>query len=120
MEYVNDSIDLFRVSSMPLLSGKISILHSRVAVNIPGTLKWDLWLGYDPGLLPVNWRIYDDFGNGVIGDIGCHMMDSAYWGLDLPAPDEIEASTIINNCYPFPVSSVVTYKFPCRGGNPSC
>ncbi len=98
--------------------------HSSVAAKIPGTLEWELWLGiarsrsYDPGLLPVNWRIYNDFGNGVIGDMGCHMMDLAYWGLDLPAPDEIEASTIMNNCYPFPVSSVVTYKFPCRGGKP--
>jgi predicted dehydrogenase len=98
--------------------------HSRVTANIPSTLEWDLWLGiaqsrlYDPGLLPVNWRIYNDFGNGVIGDIGCHMLDSVYWGLDLQAPNEIEASTIMNNCYPFPVSSVVTYKFPCRGGKP--
>ena len=98
--------------------------HSRVAADIPGTLAWDLWLGiarsrpYDPGLLPINWRIYNDFGNGVIGDMGCHIMDLAYWGLDLPAPEEIEASTIMNNCYPFPVSSVVTYTFPCRGGKP--
>ena len=98
--------------------------HSSITANIPNTLEWDLWLGiarsrsYDPGLLPVNWRIYDDFGNGVIGDMGCHMMDLAYWGLDLPAPDEIEASTIMNNCYPFPVSSVVTYKFPSGGGRP--
>ena len=98
--------------------------HSRVALNIPSTLEWDLWLGiarsraYDPGLLPVNWRIYNDFGNGVIGDMGCHTMDMAYWGLDLPAPEEIEASTIMNNCYPFPVSSVITYKFPCREGKP--
>ena len=98
--------------------------YSRIASHIPGTLNWDLWLGiapprsYDPGLIPVNWRINNDFGNGVIGDLGCHMMDTAYWGLDLQAPDEIKASTIMNNCYPFPVSSVITYKFPSRNGKP--
>jgi hypothetical protein len=54
----------------------------------------------------------------VIGDIGCHMMDSAYRGLDLVTPHEIEAFTVMNNCYPFPVSSTVAYKFPRRGRKP--
>ena len=98
-------------------------LH-RVVAKIPKKLNWKLWLGiarsrpYDPGLLPVNWRIDSDFGNGVIGDIGCHMLNTAYCGLNLQVPHEIEASTIMNNCYPFPVSSVVTYKFPRRVEKP--
>lgn len=98
--------------------------RSRIVTKIPDTLDWDLWLGiaharpYDPGIIPVNWRIYDDFGNGVIGDLGCHMLDLAYCGLNLNTPYEMEASTIMNNCYPFPVSSVVKYKFALSHGKP--
>ncbi len=90
----------------------------------PKTLDWDSWLGiassrsYDPAYLPSRWKAYNDFGNGVIGEMGGNMMDAAYWGLDLKIPTEIYASTIINNCYPIPVSAVVTYKFAERDKMP--
>ena len=92
--------------------------------NIPTSLNWENWLGvashrsYDPDYLPTKWRAYSDFGNSVLGDMGCHLMDKAYWGLELNVPDEIEASTLMNNCYPFPVASTVTFSFPKRGSMP--
>ncbi len=45
---------------------------------VPPYLDWDLWLGpapkrpYHPVYQPANWRRWWDFGNGTLGDMGCH------------------------------------------------
>lgn len=64
----------------------------------PETLAWDLWLGtaperpYAPGIYhPVNWRSWQDFGTGWSGDIGCHIFDAVWKGLDLKAPLSVVA-----------------------------
>lgn len=56
----------------------------------PESLKWDLWLGtaparpYVPGIYhPVKWRAWLDFGTGWSGDIGCHIFDALWKGLDM-------------------------------------
>lgn len=60
---------------------------------VPATLNWDLWLGtapvreYSPGIYhPAKWRAWQDFGTGWSGDIGCHIFDAVWKGLDLKAP----------------------------------
>ena len=64
---------------------------------VPETLDWDLWLGpapyrpYHPTYLPGNWRRWWDFGTGTLGDMGCHIIDPAWWALDLKYPTSIEA-----------------------------
>ncbi len=93
--------------------------------EIPAGLAWDLWLGvakdrpYHPDYLPFNWRGYFDFGSGAFGDMACHIMDAAYWGLDLGYPDWIQptSSARIDECT-FPTASQVTYHFPKRGKMP--
>ncbi len=66
----------------------------------PSHLDWDLWIGpspnhcYNPGYFGkgcLNWNPYWDFGSGQIGDMGSHMMDLAYWALDLRFPTSCEA-----------------------------
>jgi predicted dehydrogenase len=64
----------------------------------PAHLRWDLWLGtaperpYVPGIYhPVKWRAWQDFGTGWSGDIGCHIFDAVWKGLDLKAPSSVEA-----------------------------
>ncbi|MCX7823971.1 MAG: Gfo/Idh/MocA family oxidoreductase [Verrucomicrobiae bacterium] len=64
----------------------------------PAHLDWDLWLGtaptrpYAPGIYhPVKWRAWLDFGTGWSGDIGCHIFDHVWKGLDLKAPTTIVA-----------------------------
>jgi predicted dehydrogenase len=55
----------------------------------PSTLNWDLWQGpakerpYPAGpedggfkLLPFNWRGWWDYGTGVIGDMGAHILEA--------------------------------------------
>jgi len=98
--------------------------HSKMIPVVPDTLEWDLWLGvaperpYDPAYLPFDWRGWWDFGTGALGDMGCHIMDSAYWALDLDAPEWVEAvSTSFNEESP-PNGSIVTYQYGARGSMP--
>jgi predicted dehydrogenase len=99
--------------------------HSKMLPVVPSTLDWDLWLGvaamreYDPAYLPFAWRGYWDFGTGALGDMGCHIMDGAYWALDLTQPTRIEAISARQTEVSPPTASVVTYYFPARGNLPA-
>lgn len=64
----------------------------------PPALRWDLWLGtaperpYAPDIYhPTKWRAWQDFGTGWSGDIGCHIFDPLWKGLDLEAPLTVTA-----------------------------
>lgn len=98
--------------------------HSQGAPEIPDGLQWDLWQGvakkraYDPAYLPFNWRAYFDYGSGAFGDMACHIMDVAYWALDLGYPDWLEAAATPLSSVSFPQASMVTYHFPSRGKMP--
>jgi predicted dehydrogenase len=98
--------------------------HSKAIPVVPPTLDWDLWLGvaqpraYDPAYLPFNWRGYWDFGTGALGDMGCHIMDGAFYALNLDAPTWVEAVSARSNDVSGPTASVVTYQFPARGKLP--
>ena len=89
-------------------------------------LDWDKWLGrapkktYNKVIHPFNWRGYRDYGAGALGDMGCHIMDAAFWALDLHLVDpiSIEAETEGLTEVSYPKSSKVTYKFPARGKFP--
>ena len=99
--------------------------HSKLMPVVPATLDWDLWLGvaapreYDPAYLPFNWRGYWDFGTGALGDMGCHIMDGAYWALGLTQPTSVEATSAHQTDLSPPTGSVVTYHFPARGALPA-
>jgi predicted dehydrogenase len=63
---------------------------------VPAGLDWDLWLGpaakrdYCTDYLPQKWRAFYDFGNGMLGDWGCHTLDTPVWALDLDPPTAVE------------------------------
>lgn len=67
---------------------------------VPKHVHWDLWIGpspyhpYNPGYFGgcTAWNRFWDFGSGQIGDMGSHMIDMAYWGLDLRLPTTCEAA----------------------------
>ncbi|MBW8039456.1 MAG: Gfo/Idh/MocA family oxidoreductase [Planctomycetes bacterium] len=67
---------------------------------VPDHINWDLWIGpspyhpYNPGYFGgcLAWNRFWDFGSGQIGDMGSHMMDMAYWALDLKLPTSCEAA----------------------------
>lgn len=100
---------------------------------VPDSLDWDLWIGpspmrpYHPTYLPFNWRAWIDFGAGALGDMGCHVMDAAFWSLKLKYPISVQAShsydvqkmwTRFDNKETYPRAEVVHYTFPAREGMP--
>ena len=58
---------------------------------IPNDLDWSLWIGCAPmrpfvtGKIyhPWGWRDWQDFGNGALGDFGCHVLDPVFTALEL-------------------------------------
>lgn len=92
--------------------------------KVPGSLDWNLWVGaapfrpYSQEYHPRKWRGWWDFGNGALGDIGCHTMDAAFFALDLGAPASVQAETSRFTNETYPNWSIVTYEFPARGAMP--
>lgn len=89
----------------------------------PENLSWDLWLGpapareYAPGRYhPAQWRRWWAFGQGTLGDMGCHYMDLPFWALDLKYPTHVEAEGPQVHPETCPLGLTVRYQFPERNG----
>lgn len=95
---------------------------------VPESLDWDLWLGpaparpYHPVYHPLTWRGFVDFGTGPLGDMGCHILDPAFWALKLGAPSVVQATNTHTDpaiaAENYPRACVVRYQFPERDGMP--
>ncbi|MEO6804024.1 MAG: gfo/Idh/MocA family oxidoreductase, partial [Granulicella sp.] len=99
---------------------------------IPATLEWDTWIGPAPmrpyignrdpkdknGIYePFNWRGWQDFGTGPLGDMACHTVNMPFRALDLDYPTEIEAMPLGQmNKESYPVGSKIRFQFPKRQG----
>ncbi|MDB6111714.1 MAG: putative dehydrogenase [Pedosphaera sp.] len=85
---------------------------------LPPHLHWDLWLGpaperpYHADYLPKEWRRWWDFGNGTLGDMGCHYLDLAQWALRLSHPLAIEAEGPPVHKETTPAWLIVRYEYP--------
>jgi predicted dehydrogenase len=69
--------------------------------------------------LPFNWRGFHDFGSGLIGDWGVHILGPANWALQLGAPTTVEC--IHKDSSPpftFPDELTIKYEFAARGSMP--
>ncbi|OYW22404.1 MAG: hypothetical protein B7Z55_04645 [Planctomycetales bacterium 12-60-4] len=108
------------------LGSGVKSFKSNPQVAAPDYVNYDLWLGpapyrpFDEGHFHFNWRYWWDFGNGQLGDFGCHYMDLPFWALELGAPTTITAKGEKghdgdNEC---PNQMQVDYHFPARGGAP--
>jgi predicted dehydrogenase len=91
---------------------------------VPPTLDWDVWLGpapyrpYHPCYLPRQWHFWWDFGGGVLGNVGCHYMDLAFWALKLRHPTTIETEGPPVHPETTPRTMTIRYEFPARGNLP--
>ena len=96
------------------------------AQPVPARLDWDLWLGpapqrpYASGYHPSRWRGWFDFGTGALGDMGCHIMDGAFWALKLVSPERVSVESSDHNGDSYPAWSVVTWHFGPRDKMPAC
>ena len=96
--------------------------------SVPESMDWDLWIGparfrpYHPIYHPMSWRGFWEFGTGPLGDMGCHILDPAFWALKLGHPTSVQATTthyekeVAEETYPR--ASIVRYQFPARGKMP--
>jgi predicted dehydrogenase len=116
--------------------GKVSEVHVWLASRgsagprptemppVPAHLHYDLWLGpapyrpYHPSHVPYRWRRWWDFGNGSLGDFGCHYMDLPFWALDLRHPLTVAAEGPPVDPETTPPWLIVRYEFPARGALP--
>lgn len=87
---------------------------------VPQTLaSWDNWLGVAP-LRPFkekiyhdwNWRAWQDFSNGQLGDFGCHILDPVFTALGLTAPLTVKGGSSPLNHEVWYTWSEVQYEFP--------
>ena len=89
---------------------------------VPSTLDWDTWIGpapmrpYKQGVYnPFNWRGWQDFGTGALGDMACHTVNLPFRGLHLGYPTEIEAEALGGmNQETYPFGSKIRFEFPTR------
>lgn len=91
---------------------------------IPSTLDWDLFIGpapmrpYNPAYHPFKWRGWWDFGNGALGDMGCHIFDPIFRALKLKYPTSVQAVSTLINQDTYPLASTVRFEFPARENMP--
>lgn len=87
---------------------------------VPAGLDWDGWLGVaaerpyigDGYYHPFNWRKRLDFGTGTFGDMGCHILDPVFAGLELPAPITVRSELDPPNEENWSLDTQVEFTFP--------
>ena len=92
---------------------------------VPAGLHWDEWIGpaqyrdYHDELHPALWRSWWQFGDGSLGDWGCHNMDGPFWALKLGCPAGAEALEQVGGSDErFPLVNAVRWDFPARDNLP--
>lgn len=98
------------------------------SMPVPESMDWDLWLGAAPhrpymerAYHPFNWRGWVDFGTGVVGDMGAHIIDHPYWALNLDLPSKVSASSTRwgREFESFPIASKIHFEFPATASRPA-
>ena len=89
--------------------GKIGLVeiycyyHMRSRKNPPDTqppehLDYEMWTGpapmrrYNEMVHPRSWRAFMEYGNGIVGDMCIHMLDTVRWMMDLGWPKSVSSS----------------------------
>jgi len=95
------------------------------ALPTPPGMHWDEWIGPAPfrpfhaGLHPHDWHGWYDFGNGSLGNMGCHILDGVFWALKIEHPTAIEAEEMRDGSDErYPTGSRLRYDVPARGELP--
>jgi predicted dehydrogenase len=91
----------------------------------PAGMNWDSWIGPAPyrdfhtDLHPHEWHGWYDFGNGSLGNMGCHVLDGVYWALKIEHPTSIQAEEISGGSDErYPLGSKIRFAVPARGNMP--
>ena len=63
----------------------------------PDHLDWEMWTGpapmraYNPIAHPRGWRAFMEYGNGIVGDMCIHMLDTVRWMMGLGWAKEVHS-----------------------------
>ena len=88
---------------------------------VPDGFNWETWLGpapdraYNQGYWKggnLNWNRRWDFGNGVLGDMGSHLIDLPYWALELKRPSKVKSEGPAADRVAAPPSQIATWHHP--------
>ncbi|MEP7277883.1 MAG: Gfo/Idh/MocA family oxidoreductase [Bacteroidota bacterium] len=83
--------------------GDPSVPCNLPAETVPEYLNWEAWVGPAPfkpfnaelsppveeDIFP-NWRLYREYGGGIVSDWGAHMFDIAQWGLGMDSTGPVK------------------------------
>lgn len=93
---------------------------------VPTGLHWEEWIGpapyrdYHADLHPHEWHGWYDFGNGSIGNMGCHVLDGAFWALKIEHPTSVEVEQLRGgSAERYPTGSRIRWDIPPRGDMPA-
>ncbi len=95
------------------------ILRPAGSDSVPASVRWDLWQGVAPErpykveiYHPFNWRGWQAYGTGQLGDFGCHILDPVFKSLKLTSPVKltVEASSLLPDSWTD--RAIVRYEFP--------
>jgi predicted dehydrogenase len=96
------------------------------AQPVPAGMHWEEWIGpapfrdYHTDLHPHEWHGWYDFGNGSIGNMGCHVLDGLYWALKIEHPTSIEMEEVRGGSDErYPTGSRIRWDVPARGDMPA-
>ncbi len=85
---------------------------------VPSHARWDLWQGvaeerpFKIGMYhPFNWRGWQAYGTGQLGDFGCHILDPVFKSLKLTAPTSLTAQAPAIMPESWTDRATVRYKF---------
>ncbi|MEO9589966.1 Gfo/Idh/MocA family protein [Rhodopirellula bahusiensis] len=85
----------------------------------PANVRWDLWQGvaaerpYKIGMYhPFNWRGWQAYGTGQLGDFGCHILDPVFKALEIRSPTKltVDAPELLPETWTD--RATVQYEFP--------
>jgi predicted dehydrogenase len=88
----------------------------------PSNLDYEMWTGpapmrpYNNLCHPRRWRAFKEYGNGIVGDMCIHMLDTVRWLMDLGWPTKVSSHGGIlvdkNSKANIPDTQTATFEFP--------
>lgn len=95
-------------------------------IPVPKGMHWDEYIGpapyrdYHDDIHPHEWHGWYDFGNGSIGNMGCHVLDGLFWALKIEHPDSIEVEELRGGSDErYPTGSRIRWDIPARADMPA-
>jgi len=102
--------------------GDVDKIKAAIAAPASTPVNWDAWFAHVSDCQPTeqylggDWRCFYDFGNGVLGDWGAHILDTGHRFLKWGLPTSVEPIKMVGwNPMTFPMQCTLLFKVPARG-----